>query len=253
MQSFTFDPSHFGFGGQSKVFSAMDPNNLGATSYTLITILVDCSSSVAGFANLLSKAVESAIQGAARSPQAANMMVRMVTFADRVKETFGFKELMDVTSGDYAGAIAPYGCTALNDAIVDACSATLAYGKSLTEKGFLVNAVLFVLTDGEENASRENMQGAQTALSSAKAAKLNPEIRVLESLQSVLVGVNVDPSTSTSSYLDNYKGSVGIDNYIAAGDASPATMAKIGHFVASQSISQSKALGTGSASKLLSI
>jgi hypothetical protein len=164
---------------------------------------------------------------------------------------FGFKELGDVVDKDYNNAINPNGCTSLNDAIVDACAVTQAYAKTLTEKGFTTNCVFFVLTDGEENVSKTTVSDVQTALESLKDAKINQEVRVVESVQSVLIGVNVDPSTGTSNGLDNYKSTAGLDHYIPAGDASPANLAKIAKFVRSQSISQSRALGTGKPSQLL--
>lgn len=252
MVSFTLTPTNFGFGGESRMFSAQDPNNLGATSYTLIHFLVDCSSSVFPFKDSLKAAVAAAILGAGRSPEAANMMLRFTTFADNVREVFGFKELGDVVDKDYNNAINPNGCTSLNDAIVDACAVTQAYAKTLVEKGFTTNCVFFVLTDGEENVSKTTVSDVQKALGSLKDAKINQEVRVVESVQSVLIGVNVDPSTGTSNGLDNYKNTAGLDHYIPAGDASPANLAKIAKFVRSQSISQSRALGTGKPSQLLS-
>lgn len=85
-------------------FSGMRPEKLGATEYTLVTLVVDKTGSVTGSeAELL--AVKRAVVAACRkSPRANYLMLRSIEFNERIDEVHGFVELNTV---DPAGYTAP--------------------------------------------------------------------------------------------------------------------------------------------------
>jgi hypothetical protein len=60
-------------GAGSFQFSAIRPEDLGATEYTLVTIVVDITGSIADFADELLKSVKAIIEACKKSPRAENL------------------------------------------------------------------------------------------------------------------------------------------------------------------------------------
>src|SRR5262249_2289233 len=135
-------------GGTGYGFSARRIEDLGASEYTLCVIACDTSGSVAGFQAELERAVKEVVKHCRRSPRAANLMLRRVTFDDSVKEEQGFRPLTECDPDKYDGCIRIGGMTALYDAAVNAVGSAVAYGEQLSRQDYGVNAVVFVLTDG---------------------------------------------------------------------------------------------------------
>jgi uncharacterized protein YegL len=230
--------SHFGF-------SAKNVDELGATEYTLVTIAVDISGSVASFKGEMEKCLQEIIDACRKSPRADNLMVRVLTFSNNLDEMHGFKLLQECAPGDYADALNVGGMTALCDATVNAIEALGAYGKTLVSNDYDANGILIVITDGADNNSTNTVQQA------AKVVKNINKDEALESLVTILVGVNVsDPQISK--LLNDFKDKVGFTQYIEIGNANAKTLAKLAKFVSQSISSQSKALGTGGPSKPLS-
>jgi hypothetical protein len=74
-------------------FSGVRPEKLGATEYTLVTVVVDETGSVSAFADELLRCVRAIVEACASSPRADNLLLRLVTFNDRVAEIHGFRPL----------------------------------------------------------------------------------------------------------------------------------------------------------------
>src|SRR5262249_11326090 len=136
------------------------------------------------------------------SQRADNLLVRLVTFACQLTETHGFKLLEQCRPGDYGGILNVGGNTALYDAAENAVAATAAYGRQLAAAGFAANAVIFVITDGMDNASTLGARQLRDALAAAVAGE------ALESLVSVLIGVNVRDG-NVAAYLQDLKAAAG--------------------------------------------
>jgi uncharacterized protein YegL len=239
MQSHNITGSNYGF-------SAARIEDLGASEYTLVDIEVDRSGSVGGFGPEIEKALKTVLQACRHSPRADNLMLRVNMFNHSLSELHGFKPLTDINVDDYTGSINPGGGTALYDASHNGVEAVARYGKDLAAQHYEANAIVFVITDGYENGN-----STMTANSVRDALKAAVHDEDLESLRSVLIGVNVDPASGTSSVLDDFKNTAGFDQYVAAGDASESNLAKLADFVSKSISAQSQALGTGGASQSL--
>ena len=120
------------------------------------------------------------------------------------------------------------------------------YGKDLVDKDFDVNGIIVVITDGDDNASKMTANSLKDALDRAVQSES------LESLVSILVGVNTDANTGLNAYLDNIAKTAGFTQYIAINKADAKTLAKLADFVSRSISSQSQALGTGGPSQSLS-
>jgi uncharacterized protein YegL len=223
-------------------FSAVRPERLGATEYTLVTVVTDKTGSVGPFASQLLEMKRAVIEACRKSPRAAYLLVRQVEFNSRVDEVHGFVELKDIDAASYQ-APTTGGMTALYDATMAAVSATTAYGKTLSDADFGVNAIVFVITDGDDNASTSY---GPRDIAREVAASVGSE--ALESIRVVLVGINAGQFRLQ---LEAFAQQSGIGQYVDVGDATPGNLAKLAQFVSRSISSHSQSLGTGGPSQAL--
>ena len=229
--------SHYGY-------SATRLEDLGATEYTIATIVADISGSTAAFIGDMESAITKIVQACKYSPRADNLLLRLVAFDHLLNELHGFKLLENCHISDYGGCLIPGGSTALYEATHNAIASTTSYAQKLASGDFSANAIVFVITDGMDNASRITPKQVKNAFAQAIKSE------ALESIVSILIGVNVQ-DVQVSQYLKAFYREAGFTQYVELDNADAKTLARLAEFV-SQSISaQSQALGTGGASKPL--
>lgn len=226
-------------------FSAVPLDQLGAAEYTLATIVIDISGSVYSYKKQLEDCLKTIAVSCQKSPRKDNLMLRVVAFNEKLHEIHGFKPLLDIKpDADYNGALNPGGSTALFDAVQSSVEAAGDYGKLLADQDFYANAVVYVVTDGADNASKFTPTTIKKQLDKiAKDEKL-------ASIAVVLVGVGYSDA-GTSSYLDDFKNNAGILQFVDLTElfqkTSPAaTLAKLAGFVSKSISSTSQALASGS-------
>lgn len=234
-----FNGGHFGFSAVG-----VDDDALGASEYTLVCVVADHSGSTQGFQKPMEECLKEIIRSCQISPRADNLMVRYVAFDNNQDEIHGFRFLTQCNLNDYDNSLPPKGSTALYDATINGTQSLANYGKDLQKKDFDVNGILFVITDGEENASTYGINQVKEAF----AETIRSEN--LESLHSILIGVNVNDA-SVSRSLKAFHTNAGFSQYVELQDASPKTLAKLAQFVSNSISSQSQALGSGVASQSL--
>ena len=228
---------HFGF-------TAMPFEDLGASEYTLATIVVDKSGSVFNFRTEMEDALKSIVNACKVSKRVDNLLLRVLTFSNASQEVHGFKFVNDINPEDYNGILNAGGATALNDACVDALEASNNYGKELVSKDYTVNGIVFVITDGEHNTGKCSSNDVKKALQSAISGEN------MDSMLSILVAVNVE--TASCQYaLSHFKDDAGFNEYIEIKNATKSELAKLAKFASQSIISQSQAITTGSASQLI--
>jgi len=238
MESRKVPGTHFGYTGTRL------GDLTGATEYTLCTIVLDESGSTAGFASDMEKCISEIVKACRYSPRCDNLMLRLVAFGTNYREIHGFKLLQSCNPDDYIGCYGSGGSTALFDSACDAIEATKDYAKQLADNEFLCNACVFVLTDGDDNASKFNAIQVKEALAKCVSSE------TLESLVSVLIGVNItDPRIKD--FLEKFHKTAEFTQFVELKDASEKTLAKLAAFVSKSISSQSQALGTGGPSASL--
>ena len=225
-------------------YSATGLDDLGASEYTLVTIACDVSGSVSAFRAELEQTLQSIVSACRLSPRADNLLLRLVAFDNALHELHGFKLLERCYQNDYCGILHIGGATALYDAAENAVTATTDYAARLAAGDFAANAIVFVLTDGMDNASSLTARLVKEALALAVVSE------ALESVVSVLVGVNVQDRTA-GGYLQDFKTDVGFTQYVEIGRADSKTLAKLADFVSRSISAQSQSLGTGGPSQSL--
>lgn len=223
--------------------------HLGATEYTLVTIAVDDTGSVLPFADQLLAMLQTSVLACKKSPRSDNIMVRVIRFSNKysgnIDELHGFKPLSLIDPQMDYTLSSPGGGTPLYDAAYSVLGATNAYAKNLVDQDFGVNAIVFIITDGDDTGS------IATTKMVKEEVLLSVSGEVLESMVSILVGINTD-EPSLLQQLQDFKNEAGLTHFIDAKDATPGNLAKLGQFVSRSVSSQSQALGTGGPSQNIS-
>ena len=225
-------------------YSATRIDHLGAAEYTLVTVACDVSGSVSAFAPEMESALKEIVGACKMSPRADNLLLRLALFDDKIKEAHGFKLLEQCQQNDYDRILKPGGNTALYDSTENSVAALTQYGKQLTDASYAVNAILFVVTDGMDNASKFGVRQARDAMQKAVTGE------ALESLVSILIGVNVQDA-NVGAYLQDFKTEAGFTQYVKLSGANSAALARLATFVTKSVYAQSRSLGSGAPSQPL--
>jgi len=239
-------------GGSNITFSATKIDTLGASEYTLVTVCLDISGSLADYERDLEKMLSLIVEACRnpRNPRCDNMMLRVLLFNNAVSELHGFRPVVDLNPDDYKGVCSCGGITAAYDAAYDAAKASADYGQQLVASKFSANGAIFIVTDGCDNASKNTPKMVRKAISDCTKGES------LESVMAVLIGLGdgaTEDVKNLSKALTAFKDEAGFDQYEFAGTTDAKTLAKVANFISRSASSQSQALGTGGPSKSLSI
>lgn len=158
-----------------------DAEDIVASDVTLVTLLVDASSSIHSLGleqavregqNLLVDAL-----GATRERDA--ILMALWTFNDDLRVVHSYVGLDDVTRLDaqnYAGL----GCTRLYDTWCDALTANVAYAQQLRASGTPCKSVVVVITDGDDVGSKRR---------ASDCARISGDLLASEQFTLAFVGV----------------------------------------------------------------
>jgi hypothetical protein len=245
MPIMTLDPAHGSASPGSPLyrFSGARIDQLDATEYTLVTVVVDLSGSVGRFRDGIVACLGEVAAACRRSPRAANLMLRVTAFQSQISEVHGFLPVASIGPDRY-DSLTTGGCTALFDAAANAIGATARYGADLSRSCIDVNALVIVITDGFDNASTLGVGAVKAALGDAVSGES------LESVQSILVGVAIDDAR-TAAALQQLQADADLDLFVRLEDADAGSLARLAAFVSRSVSAQSVALGTGAAGPVL--
>jgi len=125
---------------------------LDATEVTLVSVLLDMSGSMSSHQRGVREAWDLMLESLRGAKAATSILVSAWTFADVPDVLSGYRPASD--HAPLGASYSPGGCTALHDALLGAMTGLVSYGQALAESGVPSKRVLFVLTDGADNASR---------------------------------------------------------------------------------------------------
>jgi hypothetical protein len=239
-------------GGSNFTFQAARIGSLGATEYTLVTIAVDTTGSTDGFTNQLREMLIKAVDACKKSPRKEFLLIRVLVFSTLYpnghQELHGFVPVLEINTANYPTFVAS-GATPLWDATYAGVGALAEYGGELAANDFNANGILFVITDGVEGDwSGRPVSTTTPKMIADKFAEIT-KTEVLESLVSILIGINAE---SCRDKLEDFRREAGFTQYIDAGDATEGSLAKLAAFVSQSVSSQSQAIGTGGPSQNIS-
>jgi len=234
--------------GSNYVYTMTPKDKLTSAEYTLVSITVDVSGSVQSFKQELEDCLKQMVDACKLSPRADNLLLRIVKFGKTSVEHHGFKLLSEINLDDYNNFYNSYNgirTTSLYDSNVDCLDALADSGKKLTDDDYLVNVIHVCITDGVD------FDGSTYSAKDVGVKQENlTKGEIVESAISILVKVNVTDS-HCSDQLNKFQIDGKFTQIVDAGNANSKNLAKLASFISKSVSSQSKALGSGTASKAL--
>lgn len=221
-------------------------DQLTSTENTIVTMLLDESGSTTSYARQMELCVKEVVKSLRHCPQKDRLIYRHCHFDTNFREVHGFKPLIDCKEDDYDGVWAGGGSTALYNSCENVVLSTLDYAKQQAEQRYLVNGIIFIITDGQNylpGQRSKTQDDVKAALANAIASES------LESLMTILIGINSDPSVQKD--LQNFANNVGFTQYVEIEKADEKTLARLQNFSSQLVQSQSQALGSGGPSQSL--
>jgi uncharacterized protein YegL len=220
-------------------YSAVPMDELGATEYTIVNLLIDTTGSMCGFQEVMAEGVQKIVKKLQGHPKSENLLFRVATFEswNGIQEIHGFTPINSVDVNKYK--IETGGATPLYDATLDSIETTKEYAENLIKSGNVdcLNSIYFVLTDGEENDSdKANLTKIKEAMDKIRRSK------DLESTMSILIGVN---SVACENELKEFHRKAGFNHYLTIED-----IEKLTDFIENAVSSTSMVLGTGQSADL---
>ena len=140
----------------------MDAEALGTADATLVSVVLDMSGSMEPHRKEVIEAYNAMIRSLAGARAATSILVSTWAFED-VPRLLSSYESVEHKPRLTQAVYAPRGSTALHDAVLGAMTGLVAYGQRLWDEGVPTRRVLFVLSDGEDNASKATAGAVRSA------------------------------------------------------------------------------------------
>lgn len=230
-------------GGFSYTGTPID--DLSNVDNTVATAFFDESGSTRSYARQMEKCIQEVVKSLRHCPAADKLIYRQVHFDHQIREFHGFKPLADCNESDYDGCWGGGGMTNLYGCEENVIRATIDYAEQQAAKHFMVNAIIYGITDGAHYYPGGNIK-EDVAIQAMEEAVNN---EALDSVMSILIGVN--DNDSVQSELKRHATAVGYTQYVALKDADEKTLARLGNFISQSVQSQSQVLGQGGPSQSL--
>jgi len=239
LQSFMLPGGGYGYTGANI-------DNLTSFENTIATGLLDESGSTRSYSRQMELAVQEIIRSLRHCPVADKLIYRHCHFDTNFREVHGFKPLAECHEDNYNGIWAGGGQTALYNSVDHILKATLDYAEQQAKKRYVVNGIVYIITDGQ-NYLLNGHSLTEDDVKSSLAKAISSE--ALESLMTILISVNQDPGIRRD--LEAFHANVGFTQFVPIEDANEKNLAKLAKFVSQSVQSQSQALGTGGPSQSL--
>ena len=164
--------------------AGIDADELTASEVTLVTVLVDASTSIStrGLEDAIVRGYGDLVDAFSKAREKEGLLLALWTFNDEARVVHSYVPIDDATRLD-RGNYAALGGTKLYDTFCDALLANVTYADRLRAAGTLTQSILVVLTDGEDCGSRRRV---------AECRKLAKEALTTEAWQLAFVGVGTD-------------------------------------------------------------
>lgn len=173
-------------------FDNFNPEEIQSDEVILVTIACDISPSMEPREAELNAAFTGFLSEMQGSHVASKLMVKTIEFNEKVTHKTGFQPITSLDVNHFS--FKPSGSsTALADAAFEAVEETLKYRKSLEDTGVNVKALVFVITDGEENSSRRALNSVDSLIKDVLKEERN-----VFSFETILFGIGQQSSYETA-------------------------------------------------------
>lgn len=205
-----------------------DMENIDATDVTLVTLLIDASSSIhdSGLTSAVREGHKQLLEAFGKSRERNAILVATWLFSDELRILHSYVPIEDAVALDLHN-YQPCGCTILNDAWCDALTANVAYAEKLRAHGTPCRSVAIVITDGDDCGSKRSMVDCQ---------RLSRELLKTEQFILAFVGVG------NEQHFRDVAGSMGVPagNVQVETEARSSNVRRIFHMVSQSAIKVSQ-------------
>lgn len=163
-------------------FANFNPEEIEVDETINAVFIIDTSYSVSTYINELNAAFNDFTESMQKSHVADKLFVSIVEFDKRVRVSSGFRPVAAIPVMDFSKNLG--GWTSLYDAVHTGLKNALEYRENLENSGVETKTLLFVITDGEDNSSKNPPSKVKTIIE-----KLKKEERSAFTFTSVLFGV----------------------------------------------------------------
>lgn len=235
LQSFAVPGGRYGY-------TAANVQTLTSFENTLAVGLYDESGSTSRFALPMEACAKAIVKSLRYSPRADNLIYRQCHFGTNFREHHGFTPLAQLNESNYDGCYQPGGTTHLYDSSDRVIAELIDYAKQQSLQRYTCNGIIYMITDGCDYGSSLTQVSVMNRLAEAIACE------ELESLVTILIGVNDDPTIQAD--LKKYKEKAGFTSYVELKNADEKTLANLANFISHSISSQSQQLGSGGPSQI---
>jgi uncharacterized protein YegL len=133
-------------------FANFNPEDIEVDETINAVFVIDTSYSVDSYIRELNHAFNDFTQSMQNSHVADKLFVSIIEFSEQVKVTSGFRPVSSIPVMDFSKSLG--GSTSLYDAVLTGLKNALDYRTNLENSGVETKTLLFVITDGEDNSSK---------------------------------------------------------------------------------------------------
>ncbi|MFO0658585.1 MAG: vWA domain-containing protein [Polyangiaceae bacterium] len=137
-------------------------DEIDSEDVTLVTFVLDMSSSMAPFSSEVISAFNTEVQALRRAKSATSFLLSTTTFADQPALLHGYLRIEQVPPLDQR-SYQPSGSTALYDAVLGVFGRMATYRQTLRDNGVRSRGIVIVLSDGGDNQSTHAAQTVKQA------------------------------------------------------------------------------------------
>ena len=188
-------------------FGNFNPEDVEVEDTINAVFAIDVSASVGGYADELNAGIHDFVERMQKSHVSDKLFVSMVEFNSKVSVRSGFQPIDQIPTIDFGPSIG--GMTALYEGTKVSLVNALDYRESLENSGVNCKTLLFVITDGDDNASNCGPEDVKKIIQD-----LLQEERNIASFESILFGIG----TGMESYFNSAAADMGITNVATISD-----------------------------------
>ncbi len=150
-------------------FANFNPEEIDVDETINAVFVIDTSYSVSTYINELNAAFNDFTESMQKSHVADKLFVSIVEFDKRVRVSSGFRPVTSVPVMDFSKNLG--GWTSLYDAVYTGLTNALDYRENLENSGVETKTLLFVITDGEDNSSKNPPSKVKNIITKLKKAE----------------------------------------------------------------------------------
>ncbi len=167
-------------------YGNFDPREISSDETINAVLIIDVSPSVSSYVNEMNAAFKDFLEEMQRSHVSEKLMVSIVEFNEKSNVRSGFQPVISIDPASIDFRPCGRG-TALYDAVLAGLTNAITYRFNLENSGVNCKTLVFIITDGEDNASKNSASSVKNVMDDL----LHQEKNAFD-FESILFGVGND-------------------------------------------------------------